>query len=143
VSADGLISAVSDAFGTLGLLAFGGFMLWQREKREERHVRQGDTDAETAAARHAEALLELHRQERADLLEEHKIERAEWRQETNDLRERVVRVETRERQWGDMLQIHAGWDFTMIESMRRLDPTLAVPPAPPLYPPHVWSEEGL
>jgi len=113
---------LQDAAGQVGtavfVLALIGFYFIRENKRT-------NTELDATTDKAAIALIQENRQERAEM-----------RSEMNGLRERIVKLEQERRTWADVLQVHAAWDFKVVESLRALDPSLHLGDVPPLYPAH-------
>jgi hypothetical protein len=112
------LAAVGQGLGGLGVLGFVVWFVWHESNRDV-----GELDAQTDKAAIA-------------LIQENRAERKEMREEMGGLRERVAVLEHERRSHQEVLQVHAAWDMKVIEALHRLDPSLDLHDAPPLYPPH-------
>lgn len=113
-----VFASLGQTLGGIGVLALVVWFIARDHRRDD-----GALDAQ--ADKTAIALLKVHREERQDM-----------RDEMNKLRERVAVMEDRERNQAEVLQIHAAWDHMMIQALKRVDPSMDLGDAPPLYPPH-------
>lgn len=114
---DDPIAAIGQAGGGLGLLAFAVFYI-------ARQFRQGASDV--AAVSDNATITLLQQQEKHITVQDDRIVK---------LSERIAVMEDRQREHASFLQVHAAWDFQVLQQIRVLDPSITLEEAPPLYPP--------